>query len=81
MKTRPTGERSWVISFRGKMIVSWVLLWITAAGAEEFRVKNVGVFDTVEECHVAASKIFWDDMPVNEEAVCIRVDTLRRYWE
>jgi len=64
-----------------KMVVSWVLLWITAVGVEEFNVKNVGVFDTIAQCHVAATKMFWEDMPINEEAVCIRVETLGVYWE
>ena len=66
---------------RRKMTVSWVLLWITAVGIEDFKFKNRGVFETIAECHVAATQIFWEDMPINEEAVCIRVETLGVYWE
>ena len=36
--------------------------------------KSLGDYDTIAECHVAATKIFWERMPINQEAVCIRVE-------
>jgi len=54
----------------------WVLLLVTGYGfdSDSFETKSLGGYDTVAECHVAATKIFWERMPINQEAICIRVE-------
>jgi len=61
--------------------IVWVLVMVTAYGAEEFSTESFGAFDTVAACHVAATKIFWENMPINKEAVCLRVEVQGSYWE
>jgi len=56
--------------------VVWVLLLVTGYGVDSFDTKSLGDYDTVAECHVAATQIFWENMPINKEAMCIRVE----YW-
>ncbi len=58
------------------MKVVWVLLLVTGYGvdSDSFDTKSLGGYDTIAECHVAATQIFWDRMPINQEAVCIRVE-------
>ena len=58
------------------MKVVWVLLLVTGYGvdSDSFDTKSLGGYDTIAECHVAATQIFWDAMPINQEAVCIRVE-------
>lgn len=55
-------------------MVKWVLLLIIAEGFSEFETKSLGYFDTIAQCHVSSTKVFWEDMPLNQEAVCIRVE-------
>ena len=58
------------------MKVVWVLLLVTGYGVDSFDTKSLGGYDTIAECHVAATQIFWENMPINKEAICIRVE----YW-
>ena len=54
--------------------VVWVLLLVTALNKYDFVTENIGDYETVAECHFAATRMFWDDMPANKEAVCMRVE-------
>ena len=54
-------------------MVKWVLLLIIAKGFNGFETKPLGYFDTIARCHVASTQIFWEDMPLNQKTVCIRV--------
>ncbi len=56
------------------MKVVWVLLLVTGYGVDNFDTKSLGGFDTIASCHVAATQIFWERMPMNQEAMCIRVE-------
>ena len=58
------------------MKVVWVLLLVTAYGvdSDSFDTKSLGGYATIAECHVAATTIFWEHMPMNQEALCIRVE-------
>tara|TARA_Y100000361_G_scaffold118098_1_gene109367 strand:+ start:641 stop:799 length:159 start_codon:yes stop_codon:yes gene_type:complete len=40
----------------------------------DFVTENIGDYETVAECHFAATQMFWEDMPMNKEAVCMRVE-------
>ena len=42
--------------------------------SDSFDTKSLGGYDTIAECHVAATQIFWERMPINQEAMCIRVE-------
>jgi|5B_taG_2_1085324.scaffolds.fasta_scaffold07713_5 hypothetical protein len=50
------------------------LILITALGYGNFNIDVVAWFDTIEDCHSASMGIFWEDLPSNEEALCIRSD-------
>lgn len=54
----------------------WVLLLVTGYGvdSDSFDTISLGGYDTIAECHVTATQIFWDRMPMNQEALCIRVE-------
>jgi len=54
--------------------IVWVLLLVTGYGVDSFDTKSLGGYDTIAECHVAATHIFWERMPINQEALCIRVE-------
>ena len=58
------------------MKVVWVLLLVTAYGvdSDSFDTKSLGGYATIAECHVAATTIFWEHMPMNQEALCTRVE-------
>ena len=56
------------------MKVVWVLLLVTGYGVDEFDTKSLGGYDTMAQCHVASTQIFWENMPINQEALCIRVE-------
>ena len=58
------------------MKVVWVLLLVTGFGvdSDSFDTKSLGGYDTIAECHFASTKIFWERMPINQEAVCIRIE-------
>jgi len=50
-------------------------LLVTGFGVDEFDTKSLGGYDTMAECHVASTQTFWENMPINQEALCIRVET------
>ena len=54
--------------------VVWVLLLVTAFSSEDFEFEPIGTYDTMAECYFASTQMFWDDMPMNKEAVCMRVE-------
>ena len=54
--------------------VTWVLLLITAYSSDDFDFEKVGAYDTIAECHVAATQTFWEVLPTNTEVVCIRTE-------
>ena len=54
----------------------WVLLLVTAFSSEDFEFEPIGSYDTIAQCHFASTQEFWDDMPLNKEALCIRVEEL-----
>ena len=54
--------------------VAWVLLLITAYSSDDFDFEKVGAYDTIAECHVAATQSFWEVLPMNTEVVCIRTE-------
>jgi hypothetical protein len=56
------------------MKVVWVLLLVTGLGVDEFDTKPLGGYDTMAECYVASTQIFWERMPMNQEALCLRVE-------
>jgi len=56
------------------MKVVWVLLLVTGYGVERIDTISLGGYDTMAECHVASTTIFWERMPMNQEALCIRVE-------
>ena len=56
--------------------VVWVLLLVTAFSSEDFEFESIGTYDTVAECYFASTQEFWDDMPMNKEALCMRVEEL-----
>ena len=56
------------------MKVVWVLLLVTGYGVDEFDTKSLGGYDTMAKCYLASTQIFWENMPINQEALCIRVE-------
>ena len=56
--------------------VVWVLLLVTAFSSEDFEFEPIGTYDTIAECYFASTQEFWEEMPVNQEALCIRVEEL-----
>ena len=54
--------------------VVWVLLLVTALNRYDFVTENIGDYETMAECYFASTQMFWDDMPMNKEAVCMRVE-------
>tara|TARA_B100000575_G_C22835047_1_gene489905 strand:+ start:485 stop:685 length:201 start_codon:yes stop_codon:yes gene_type:complete len=56
--------------------VVWVLLLVTAYSDKDFAFERIGAYDTIAECYVASTQEFWDEMPINKEALCIRVEEL-----
>ncbi len=56
--------------------VVWVLLLVTAFSTEDFEFEPIGSYDTMAECYVASTQEFWEDMPINQEALCIRAEEL-----
>jgi hypothetical protein len=56
--------------------VVWVLLLVTAYNGEDFAFERIGAYGTIAECYVASTQEFWDEMPLNKEALCMRVEEL-----
>jgi hypothetical protein len=54
--------------------VAWILLLVTAYSSDDFDFEKVGAYNTVAECHVAATQTFWEVLPMNTEVVCIRTE-------
>ena len=54
----------------------WILLLVTAFSSEDFEFEPIGAYDTIAECYVASTQEFWEEMPINQEALCIRVEEL-----
>ena len=54
--------------------VVFVLLLVTAYSGEDFDFEPIGSYDTIAECYVASTQEFWDEMPLNKEALCMRVE-------
>jgi hypothetical protein len=52
----------------------WLLVLVTATKIDKIDARALGGYETIAECHVAATQIFWENMPVNQEAVCIRAE-------
>lgn len=55
-------------------MVKWVLIVVTVKGLAQFEATPLGDFATIAECHVASTQTFWENMPMNQEAVCMRVE-------
>jgi hypothetical protein len=53
----------------------WLLVLVTATEIDRIETKILSGFPTVQDCHSAASQIFWKDMPINQRALCIRTET------
>ena len=49
---------------------------MTAFSSEDFEFEPIGAYDTIAECYVASTQEFWEEMPINQEALCIRVEEL-----
>ena len=58
--------------------VVWILLLVTAFSREDFEFETIGTYDTMAECYFASTNEFWDEMPMNKEALCMRVEELVR---
>jgi hypothetical protein len=56
-------------------MTSVVLLIVTALSSGEFQVDKLGQYNTLVECHVATTMKFWEQMPINQETLCIKVET------
>lgn len=56
--------------------VAWVLLLVTAFSSEDFEFEPIGTYDTMAECYFASTNEFWEEMPMNKEALCMRVEEI-----
>ena len=56
--------------------VVWVLLLVTAYSGDDFDVEPIGSYDTIAEGYFASTQEFWEEMPVNQEALCIRAEEM-----
>lgn len=56
--------------------VVWVLLLVTAFSSEDFEFEPIGTYDTIAECYFASTNEFWEVLPMNKEALCMRVEEL-----
>ena len=52
----------------------WLLVLVTANSIDNLDARVLSVHPTIAECHVTATQVFWENMPVNQEAVCMRVE-------
>jgi predicted RNA-binding protein len=50
---------------------------VTALSRYDFVTENIGDYETVSECYFASTQMFWENMPMNKEAVCMRVEEHR----
>lgn len=56
------------------MKIAWVLLVVTAHSFEDFTTESYGSYPTIAKCYLASTQTFWEHMPINQEALCIRVE-------
>jgi len=55
-------------------MIKWVLLVISLTEHNTLKHEALGFYDTIAQCHVAATQYHWEDqMPLNEEMVCMRI--------
>ena len=54
--------------------VAWILLLVTAYSSDDFDFEKVGAYDTVPQCHFAATQTYWEVLPLNTEVLCIRTE-------
>jgi len=55
------------------MTVKWVLLIVTAINYTDFDMEPIADYETMSDCYFASTQLFWEDMPLNKEALCMRV--------
>lgn len=55
----------------------WLLVLVTAVEMDRIETQILSAFPTIEDCHLSAYQILWDNMPMNQEAVCVRTETKR----
>ena len=55
----------------------WLLVLVTATEIDRIETKILSGFPTVQDCHSAATQILWENMPMNQEAVCVRTEMKR----
>ena len=55
----------------------WLLVLVIAIETDKVETKILSGFPTIQDCHSAATQILWENMPMNQEAVCIRTETKR----
>ena len=58
-----------------RKVVTWLLLMVIAEANGELTVQVLSDHKTMAECHVAGTKIQWEErMPVNKEMLCFATD-------
>ena len=55
----------------------WLLVIVIAVETDKVETKILSGFPTIRDCHSAATQILWENMPMNQEAVCVRTETKR----
>ena len=55
----------------------WLLVLVIAIETDKIETKILSGFPTIQDCHSAAPQILWENMPMNQEAVCVRTETKR----
>jgi len=55
----------------------WLLVLVIAVETDKIETKILSGFPTIQDCHSAATQILWENMPMNQEAVCVRTETKR----
>ena len=55
----------------------WLLVLVIAIETDKIETKILSGFPTIQDCHSAATQILWENMPMNQEAVCVRPETKR----
>ena len=55
----------------------WLLVLVIAVETDKGETKILSGFPTIQDCHSAATQILWENMPMNQEAVCVRTETKR----
>ena len=56
-------------------MIKWLLVLVTVSTPRDFGFNILSEHGTISECHVASTYIHWEEqMPINTEALCIRVE-------